>query len=224
MTRYAWAIVAWGFLLLAMAAMAAPARAAEEGAFDGEWRTSIGIVKLKQTGSAVTGTYGQAGQFTLKGTVEGKNLTFERKRTMDHGRIGALVPRRVQTSRRPGGRLARLAARPRSPQGQAFQPQRPLAHGPRPDGTGAGRRQSEGAVRPGRRLRHRGNGDRAHVRVQVQGVPPWRGLVRPSGRRHHLRRRGRHRRLPRLVRLAGPPCPGVRPPCQAGARQDRRRI
>ncbi|HEV3083824.1 MAG TPA: hypothetical protein VGY66_28845 [Gemmataceae bacterium] len=51
-------------------------RAAEEGAFNGEWRTSIGIVKLKQTGSAVTGTYGQAGQFTLKGTVEGKKLTF----------------------------------------------------------------------------------------------------------------------------------------------------
>src|SRR3989442_11590370 len=74
MTRYAWAIVACGFLSLALAA---PARAAEEGAFDGEWRTSIGTVKLKQTGSAVTGTYGNAGQFTLKGTVEGKKLTFE---------------------------------------------------------------------------------------------------------------------------------------------------
>jgi predicted esterase len=57
--------------------MAGSARAAEEGAFNGEWRTSIGIVKLKQTGSAVTGTYGNAGQFTLKGTVEGKKLTFE---------------------------------------------------------------------------------------------------------------------------------------------------
>jgi hypothetical protein len=45
--------------------------------FDGELRTTIGIVKLKQTGSAVTGTYGNAGQFTLKGTVEGKKLTFE---------------------------------------------------------------------------------------------------------------------------------------------------
>jgi predicted esterase len=45
--------------------------------FDGEWRTSVGIVKLKQTGSAVTGAYGKAGEFTLKGTVEGQKLTFE---------------------------------------------------------------------------------------------------------------------------------------------------
>ena len=65
---------ACGLLLLATAA---PAHAAEEAAFDGEWRTSFGIVKLKQTGSAVTGTYGNAGQFTLKGTVKGKKLTFE---------------------------------------------------------------------------------------------------------------------------------------------------
>src|SRR5579864_9481137 len=74
MTRYACVIVAWGFLSLALAT---PAGAAEEAAFDGEWRTSIGTVKLKQTGSAVTGTYGNAGQFTLKGTVEGKKLSFE---------------------------------------------------------------------------------------------------------------------------------------------------
>jgi predicted esterase len=66
--------IAWGFLLLGAAV---PARAAEEAAFGGEWRTSIGIVQVKQTGSAVTGTYGNAGQFTLKGTVEGKKLTFE---------------------------------------------------------------------------------------------------------------------------------------------------
>jgi predicted esterase len=68
-------IAAWGFLVLWVAA---PARAAEgQGAFDGEWRTSLSIVKLKQVGDAVTGTYGNAGQFTLKGTVEGKKLTFE---------------------------------------------------------------------------------------------------------------------------------------------------
>jgi predicted esterase len=47
------------------------------GAFDGEWRTSIGIVQLKQTGNSVTGTYGKAGEFTLKGSVEGKRLSFE---------------------------------------------------------------------------------------------------------------------------------------------------
>jgi predicted esterase len=74
MAPYARSMVAWGFLLLVLAG---PARAAEEVAFDGEWRTSFGIVKLKQTGSAVTGTYGNAGQFTLKGTVESKKLTFE---------------------------------------------------------------------------------------------------------------------------------------------------
>ncbi len=47
------------------------------GRFDGEWRTSIGAVRLKQTGNSVTGAYGKDGQFTLKGTVEGKKLTFE---------------------------------------------------------------------------------------------------------------------------------------------------
>jgi predicted esterase len=56
---------------------AAPARAADDGAFDGQWRTSLGIVKLTQEGDAVTGTYGDAGQFRLKGTVKGRVLTFE---------------------------------------------------------------------------------------------------------------------------------------------------
>jgi predicted esterase len=75
MTRYASAIAAWGFLVLVPAA---PVGAADgEGAFDGEWRTSLGTVRLKQMGNAVTGTYGNAGQFTLKGTVQGKKLTFE---------------------------------------------------------------------------------------------------------------------------------------------------
>src|SRR5262245_17332686 len=72
MTRHSGVLVACGVLLVP----AAPARAAGED-FNGEWRTSIGIVKLKQAGDAVTGTYGNAGQFTLKGTVQGKNLTFE---------------------------------------------------------------------------------------------------------------------------------------------------
>jgi predicted esterase len=48
-----------------------------EGPFDGEWRSSIGIVTLKQDGNTVTGTYGNAGQFALKGNVAGKSLTFE---------------------------------------------------------------------------------------------------------------------------------------------------
>jgi predicted esterase len=55
----------------------APSWAADGGAFDGQWRTSLGIVTLVQEGDAVTGTYGDAGQFRLKGTVKGKVLTFE---------------------------------------------------------------------------------------------------------------------------------------------------
>jgi predicted esterase len=63
------------FVLLAIPALAL---AADKSApFDGEWRTSIGTVTLKQTGNAVTGTYGNVGQFTLKGTVTVRKLTFE---------------------------------------------------------------------------------------------------------------------------------------------------
>ena len=46
------------------------------GPFQGGWRSTIGIVTLVQKGDAVTGTYGNAGQFSLKGTVRGKVLTF----------------------------------------------------------------------------------------------------------------------------------------------------
>ena len=75
MTRYVRTIAAWGLLVIVIAE---PAEAADrQGAFDGEWHTSIGIVTLKQTRDDVTGTYGNAGQFTLKGTVNGKKLTFE---------------------------------------------------------------------------------------------------------------------------------------------------
>ena len=48
-----------------------------DGLFQGEWRTTIGLVKLKQKGNSVTGTYGAGDQFPLKGTVNGKILTFE---------------------------------------------------------------------------------------------------------------------------------------------------
>jgi predicted esterase len=44
--------------------------------FQGEWKTSIGIVKLVQDGDNVKGTYGNANQFALEGTVKGKALTF----------------------------------------------------------------------------------------------------------------------------------------------------
>jgi predicted esterase len=56
-----------------------PAVPADEpgGPFQGEWRTTIGLVKLEQKGDAVTGTYGAGGQFPLKGSVRGNVLTFE---------------------------------------------------------------------------------------------------------------------------------------------------
>src|SRR5215217_1404538 len=60
MVRLLVALMGLGFLAVGAGA---------DGGFDGEWRTSIGTVTLKQAGAAVTGTYGGAGQFTLKGTV-----------------------------------------------------------------------------------------------------------------------------------------------------------
>jgi predicted esterase len=45
--------------------------------FQGEWRTTISDVKFTQAGDEVTGTYGNAGQFSIKGKVKGKELTFE---------------------------------------------------------------------------------------------------------------------------------------------------
>lgn len=45
--------------------------------FDGEWQTTISLLKLKQTGVAVTGNFGANGQFPLKGSVSGNALKFE---------------------------------------------------------------------------------------------------------------------------------------------------
>jgi predicted esterase len=45
--------------------------------FQGEWHTTISVVKLEQKGDVVTGTYGNAGQFQLKGAAKGNVLTFE---------------------------------------------------------------------------------------------------------------------------------------------------
>jgi predicted esterase len=53
------------------------AAAAADGQFHGEWRTTIGIVKLEQKGEAVTGKYGLNGRFPVKGTVKGNVLNFD---------------------------------------------------------------------------------------------------------------------------------------------------
>jgi predicted esterase len=55
----------------------ASSHAAENANFDGQWRTTAGIVKLKQADNNVTGTYGNADQFTLEGTADGRKLTFK---------------------------------------------------------------------------------------------------------------------------------------------------
>jgi predicted esterase len=47
-----------------------------DNSFDGEWRTSFGVVTLKQTNGDVTGSYGAGGEFILKGSAQGPALTF----------------------------------------------------------------------------------------------------------------------------------------------------
>jgi predicted esterase len=66
-------------VLFSLLCALAPAVTADEpaGPFQGEWRTTIGIVKLEQKGEVVTGTYGPGDRFPLKGTIKGKVLTFE---------------------------------------------------------------------------------------------------------------------------------------------------
>jgi predicted esterase len=75
MRQFAKGIAAWSVLLLIVGRYAHAAGA--DGLFDGEWRTNFGAVTLKQVGADVTGTYGDANQFTLTGTVDGRKLTFE---------------------------------------------------------------------------------------------------------------------------------------------------
>ncbi len=72
--RRAWVVA----VVLALVLGAGHARG-DSGPFDGEWRTTIGLVKLKQSGPDVTGTYGDSGQFTIKGKVEGKVLSYDFK-------------------------------------------------------------------------------------------------------------------------------------------------
>ncbi len=52
-------------------------RARGDGSFHGEWQSTVSLVKLTQTGDAVTGSFGINDQFHLKGSVKGNTLTFE---------------------------------------------------------------------------------------------------------------------------------------------------
>ena len=66
-------------ILVYVACILTTSAAADEptGLFQGEWRTTIGLVKLEQKGNAVTGRYGASDQFPLKGNVKDNILTFE---------------------------------------------------------------------------------------------------------------------------------------------------
>lgn len=65
------------FKLILLTTLMALTDVAAAADFSGEWRTSFGLATFKQTGDRVTGTYGDAGQFTLEGTVGGDKLTFD---------------------------------------------------------------------------------------------------------------------------------------------------
>ncbi|HKI17735.1 MAG TPA: hypothetical protein VKA15_07630, partial [Isosphaeraceae bacterium] len=67
-----------GMLAWAVCALTAVATTDESSnPFQGEWRTTIGVVSLEQKGEAVTGSYGPRGRFLIKGTAKGNILTFE---------------------------------------------------------------------------------------------------------------------------------------------------
>jgi predicted esterase len=72
--------LAYVFLFIASVAFQLRTAGADDdpvNPFQGEWRTTISKVKLDQQGDQVTGTYGNAGQYHLKGTAKGNVLTFE---------------------------------------------------------------------------------------------------------------------------------------------------
>lgn len=70
-------LLAAAISVLAGRARSASAQPPATRGFEGEWRTQFGVVMLKQAGQDVTGTYGNAGQFTLQGSVDGDKLTFQ---------------------------------------------------------------------------------------------------------------------------------------------------
>ena len=69
-----------GFLVVAIAASlisgaaSAASTAPTPSWFAGVWQTSFGVMKIKQTGAAVTGRYGSAQTYTITGTVSGRTL------------------------------------------------------------------------------------------------------------------------------------------------------
>ena len=75
-----------GMLAWATCTLTAVATADEPGnPFQGTWHTTIGDVKLQQKGNVVTGSYGPAGRFPIKGTAKENILTFEYKEGQAQG-------------------------------------------------------------------------------------------------------------------------------------------
>jgi predicted esterase len=66
----------WIGLVLIPAGPATARQDAKGGAFAGEWKTSIGVVTVRQDGDKVRGAYGPGGKFTIEGVVKDKALTF----------------------------------------------------------------------------------------------------------------------------------------------------
>ncbi|MDF1701125.1 MAG: hypothetical protein P1V36_08205 [Planctomycetota bacterium] len=65
--------------LLAVALLFVPSgvvHAADAEPWSGDWMMSFGMLKLKQDGTTLTGTYGNQGQFSIEGTVDGSKATF----------------------------------------------------------------------------------------------------------------------------------------------------
>ena len=62
--------------LAALLAWSATSGADDPARFGGEWKSTFGVVSLKQEGDAVTGSFG-ARKFPIKGTVKGRELKFE---------------------------------------------------------------------------------------------------------------------------------------------------
>jgi predicted esterase len=71
-----------------LALVLSPPARGEVPSFDGEWRTTFGIMKLKQDGDKVTGSFGNAGQFPITGKFQGEMLVVEYKEGSAQGKAG----------------------------------------------------------------------------------------------------------------------------------------
>ena len=184
MTRHGGRLILATFLTWSISAPIVARGDDPAGPFQGEWRTTIGLVTLTQAGDQVTGTYGHAAQFSIKGTVRGKVLTFEYQEGALKGdgqftlsNRATRLPAASRSAEAASGDWQRLAARPRRGPGRARQLRRPVAHRPRPDGVDPDRREGQRPLclpgdSPARRRRDRPSGSTSSSRASATG-PGW---------------------------------------------------